>query len=70
MGQGPGGGWWRLLRFGQGATGPYWLAAAAVTVTGTTPGLPQAPGLPGDLAVTTTPGAAALTWSAPPRAAR
>ena len=66
VGQGPGGGgWWRGLRFGQGATGPYWLAAAAVTVTGTTAGLPQAPGLPGDLAVTTTPGAAALTWSAP-----
>ena len=36
-----------------------------MTVTGTTAGLPQAPGLPGDLAVTTTPGAAALTWSAP-----
>ena len=27
-------GWYRVLRFGAGADGPYWLPAAAVTVAG------------------------------------
>ena len=48
VGQGPGGGgWYRLLRFGQGASGPYWVAAAAVTVSGATPDLPQGGGAAG-----------------------
>ncbi len=66
VGQGPGGGgWWRLLRFGQGASGPYWVTAAAVTTTGTTPGLPQAPGQPGDLMARVSAGTVTLSWTAP-----
>ena len=42
-----GGGWYRALRFGQAAAGPYWLPASAVTVSGSTTDLSQAPGGPG-----------------------
>ena len=64
--QGPGGGWWRVLRFGQSANGPYWLPAAAVTVTGSTTDVPAVPGAP--TALTATPGADSqmtLNWTAP-----
>ena len=65
-GQGAGGGgWYRVLRFGQGAGGPYWLPAAAVTVTGATANLPQVPGTPGDLRTTDLQGRVVLAWSAP-----
>ncbi len=65
--QGPGGGgWYRALRFGHGAAGPYWLPASAVTTTGSTSGLPQAPGTPGDLQTTDTLGQVTLIWNAPP----
>ena len=64
--QGPGGGgWYRALRFGHGATGPYWLPASAVTTTGSTSSLPQAPGIPGDLQTTDTLGQVTLIWNAP-----
>ncbi len=58
-------GWWRVLRFGEGAGGPYWLPAAAATVTGGTADVPQAPGTPGALAATATDSSATLTWTAP-----
>ena len=61
-----GGGWYRALRFGQGASGPYWLPARAVAVSGTTSALPQTPGSPGDLQTTDTQGQVTLTWTAPP----
>ena len=65
-GQGAGGGgWYRVLRFGQGASGPYWLPAAAVTVTGATTAVPQAPGAPGELRTTDLQGRVVLAWSAP-----
>ena len=60
-----GGGWHRALRFGQAASDPYWLPAAAVTVTGATTDLPQAPGVPGDLQTPQLQGVVTLTWSAP-----
>ena len=64
--QGPGGGgWYRGLRFGESASGPYWLPARAVTVTGATSDLPQAPGAPGDLQSTDTQGQVTLIWNAP-----
>ena len=64
--QGPGGGgWWRALRFGQSASGPYWVAASAVTVTGSTTDLPQAPGTPTDLLATATHASVTLSWTAP-----
>ena len=66
VGQGPGGGgWYRVLRFGQGAAGPYWLPAAAVTVAGATTYLPEAPGVPGELRTTETRGRVVLTWNYP-----
>ena len=65
-GQGAGGGgWYRVLRFGQGASGPYWLPAASVTVTGATADVPQAPGVPGDFGTTDLQGRVVLGWSAP-----
>ena len=64
--QGAGGGsWYRVLRFGASAMGPYWLPASAVRVTGTTTSLPQAPGAPGDLQSTDTQGQVVLIWNAP-----
>ena len=63
--QGAGGGWYRVLRFGESARGPYWLPASAVTVTGATTALPQAPGGPGDFQTTATQGLVTLSWSAP-----
>ncbi len=64
--QGAGGdGWYRALRFGQAARGPYWLPARAVTVTGATSDLPQAPGAPADLQTTETQGQVVLIWNAP-----
>ena len=67
MAQGAGGGgWYRVLRFGASADGPYWLPASAVTVTGATMALPQAPGGPGDLMPpTATHNSVTLTWTAP-----
>ncbi len=59
------GGWWRGLRFSQAARGPYWLPAAAVTVTGATPHVPAAPGRPTALAATATHDSVTLTWTAP-----
>ena len=65
-GQGAGGGgWYRVLRFGESASGPYWLPATAVTVTGATTAVPQAPGAPGDLRTTDLQGRVVLAWSAP-----
>ena len=65
-GQGAGGGgWYQVLRFGQTASGPYWLPATAVMVTGATTDVPQAPGVPGDLQTTDTQGQVTLTWTAP-----
>ena len=58
-------GWWRVLRFGESAGGPYWLPAAAVTVTGATTDVPEAPGLPAALAATATHNRVTLTWTAP-----
>ena len=64
--QGAGGdGWYRGLRFGLAARGPYWLPARAVTVTGATSDLPQAPGAPADLQSTDTQGQVTLIWNAP-----
>ena len=63
-GQAPG--WWRVVRYGQGASGPYWLPARAATVTGTTTDLPAAPGVPGDLALQASHDRVTLTWTAPP----
>ena len=60
-----GGGWYRVLRFGQSASGPYWLLATAVTVTGATTDVPQAPGVPGGLQTTDLQGQVTLTWRAP-----
>ena len=66
VGQGAGGGgWYRVLRFGQGAAGPYWLPAASVTVTGAVTDVPQAPGVPGDFGTTDLQGRVVLGWSAP-----
>ena len=62
-GQAPG--WWRVVRYGQGAAGPYWLPASAATVTGTTTDLPAAPGVPGDLALQASHATVTLTWTAP-----
>ena len=62
-GQAPG--WWRVVRYGQGASGPYWLPARAGTVTGTTTDLPTAPGVPGDLALQASHDRVTLTWTAP-----
>ena len=65
-GQGPGGsGWYRVLRFGQRADGPYWLPAGAVTITGATGDLPQAPGTPGNPTATAGTNTVTLTWQAP-----
>ena len=65
-GQGPGGGgWYRVLRFGESASGPYWLPAAAVTVAGATTDVPQAPGTPGELQAAETHSRVVLTWNAP-----
>ena len=62
-----GGGWYRVLRFGESASGPYWLPATAVTVSGATTALPQVPGTPGDFPPpTATHAAVTLTWTAPP----
>ena len=66
VGQGPGGGgWYRVLRFGQGASGPYWLPAAAVTVTGSVTDVPEAPGVPGSLEALETHSRVVLTWQGP-----
>ena len=65
MAQGAGGGWYRALRFGESASGPYWLPASAVTVTGATTALPQAPTAPGDFQTNATQGLVSLSWSAP-----
>ena len=67
VGQGAGGGnWYRVLRFGAGASGPYWLPAAAVTVTGATTDVPEAPGVPGEPAPpAATHDTVTLTWTAP-----
>ncbi len=65
-GQGPGGGgWYRVLRFGKSAAGPYWLPAAAVAVTGAATGVPQAPGAPGNPTATASADTVTLTWTAP-----
>ncbi len=65
-GQGPGGGgWYRVLRFGQRADGPYWLPAGAVTITGATGDLPQAPGTPGNPTATAGTNTVTLAWEAP-----
>ena len=61
-----GGGWYRALRFGASAGGPYWLPANAVIVSGTTTALPQTPGAPGDLQTSNLQGQVTLTWTAPP----
>ena len=67
VGQGSGPeGWWRGLRFGEAARGPYWLPAIAVTVTGATTDLPQAAGVPGALRASATHDRVSLSWSAPP----
>ena len=59
-------GWWRVVRFGAEAAGPYWLPASVVTVTGAATGVPDAPGLPGGFRSTAaTHESATLTWSAP-----
>ena len=59
-------GWWRVVRFGESAGGPYWLPAASVSVTGVTTAVPEAPGLPGNFRSTAaTHASATLTWSAP-----
>ncbi len=58
-------GWWRVLRFGEAASGPYWLPTDATTVTGSTTSLPQAPDTPGTLKATATHDTVALTWTAP-----
>ena len=58
-----GGGWYRALRFGQAARGPYWLPASAVRVTGTTTDLPQVPAAPADLQSTDTQGQVVLIWN-------
>ncbi len=63
--QGAGGGWYRALRFGESAGGPYWLPASAVSVTGATTLLPQAPAAPGDLQTTETQGQVTLSWGPP-----
>ena len=61
-----GGGWYRVLRFGHADSGPYWLPATAVTVSGATTALAQAPGVPGDLPPpTATHDTVTLTWTAP-----
>ena len=60
-----GGGWYRVLRFGESTDGPYWLPATAVTVTGSTADLPQAPGIPGTPTATATDTSVSLTWTAP-----
>ena len=61
-----GGSWYRVLRFGQGADGPYWLPAAAVTVTGSTTDVPAAPAAPTDLAAAPSADSQMeLTWTAP-----
>ena len=60
-----GGGWYRVLRFGASADGPYWLPATAVTVTGSTAAVPQAPGTPGTPTATGTDERVTLTWTAP-----
>ena len=60
-----GGGWYRALRFGASAGGPYWLPANAVIVSGATTALPQTPGAPGDLQTSNLQGQVTLTWSAP-----
>ena len=67
IGQGAGGGgWYRALRFGESARGPYWLPASAVTVTGSASDLAQAPGAPGELAPpVATHDTVTLSWSAP-----
>ena len=66
VGQGAGGGsWWRGLRFGHAASGPYWLPASAVSTQGTTSDLPQVPGAPADLATSASAAAVTLSWTAP-----
>ena len=67
VGQGAGGGgWYRVLRFGESASGPYWLPAASVEVTGATTEVPEAPGAPGSLeSSAVTHESATLTWTAP-----
>ena len=66
VGQGASGGWYRALRFGHAASGPYWLPASAVTVTGSTTDLAQAPGGPGELAPpVATHDSVTLSWTAP-----
>ena len=61
-----GGGWYRALRFGESAGGPYWLPAPAVTVMGSPTDLPLAPGVPGELTPpSATHNTVTLSWSAP-----
>ena len=67
VGQGAGGGgWYRALRFGASAGGPYWLPANAVIVSGTTTDLPQVPDVPGDFQTSNLQGQVTLTWTPPP----
>ena len=64
--QAAGGSWWRVLRFGQSASGPYWLPASAVTVTGSTTDVPAAPGAATDLTAGPGPDSQMqLGWTAP-----
>ena len=58
-------GWYRGLRFGESGSGPYWLPAAAVTVTGATTEVPAAAGVPGALAATAAHDRVTLSWTAP-----
>ena len=63
--QAAGGSWYRVLRFGHAPGGPYWLPAAAVTVTGSTTAVPAAPGAPGALtAAPTADSQMQLSWQA------
>ena len=59
-------GWWRVLLFGQGATRPFWLPAAAGTAMGDTAALPQPPAAPQNLTAALAQNRVTLTWSSPP----
>ena len=59
-------GWWRVLLFGQGTTGPFWLPAAAGSTIGDTAALPQPPAAPASFTASLASGTVTLTWAAPP----
>ncbi len=59
-------GWWRVLLFGQGTTGPFWLPAAAGTARGNTAALTQPPAAPASFTASLAGGTVTLTWTAPP----